>query len=76
MRLRAAGRGVLLRGGRPVGEGVEAEERDGVGVDGEAEREHADDVHHEPGLHHVRCNTQLVNLSTDSGVFSLNQTSH
>ena len=53
-RLRAAGRGVLLRGGRPVGEGVESEERDGVGVDGETEREHADDVHHEPGLHHVR----------------------
>ena len=53
-RLRAAGRGVLLRGGRPVGEGVESEERDGVGVDGETECEHADDVHHEPGLHHVR----------------------
>ena len=37
----------------PVGEVVEAEKGDAVGVDGEGDGEDADDVHHHAGLHHV-----------------------
>jgi len=37
----------------PVGEVVQPEERDSVGVDGQGDGEHADDVHHRARLHHV-----------------------
>ena len=38
---------------RPVRKGVEIKQRHCVTIDGDAESEDAEDVHDEPGLHHV-----------------------
>ena len=48
----------------PVREGVEAEEGDAVGVDGETDGEAADYVHHHTGLHQRRNNVLSPEYST------------
>ena len=46
---------VLHGGGRPVRKGVQIQERHCVAVDGDAQSDHAEEIHHEARLHHVEC---------------------
>ena len=39
----------------PGGEGVEAKQRDGIGVDADTDNGHTDKVHWKARLHHIAC---------------------